>query len=259
MALSDLAKQAQKFTIDNSPFILTAIGTAGVITTAVLTAKATFKAAELIAAEEYVRVHGMQNAEPFTNKEKAQIVWRLYLPAVGSAVLTCGAIVGANQIGTRRSAAMAAAFSVSEKAFSEYREKVQEKFGEAKAKQVVDEVQQDRVNRDFNDGEREVIILGGGDQLCYDSWSGRFFKSDMETLKKAMNDLNHRIINDNYASLTDFYNLLGLDQIAESDEIGWNVDKLLDIHFTTTLTPDGKPAISMEYQVTPIRDYFRLH
>ena len=96
-----------------------------------------------------------------------------------------------------------------------------------------------------------------GEQLCYDSYSDRYFKSEMETLKKAMNDLNYKINNDSYASLNDFYDLVGLDRIPIGEEVGWSLDKLLDIHFTTTLATDGRPAIAMEYGVVPTRGYFR--
>jgi hypothetical protein len=190
-------------------------------------------------------------------KEKVKLTWTLYIPATTSAVLTCGAVIGANQIGTRRAAAVAAAFSLSEKAFGEYKEQVAKKFGETKASVIVDEVQQERMNRNPVQ-DREVIILTG-EQLCYDSYSGRYFQSDMESLKKAMNDLNFKINNNNYASLSDFYDLIGLDRTAVSEDVGWNLDKLLDIHFSTVLATDGRPAIALEYRVEPIRNYFRVH
>lgn len=259
MTLIEIAKRAEKFAFDNSPLILTAVGTAGVITTAVLTGKASFKAADIIDKEQTkLRLHSNEVPRPELDaKEKFVLVWKLYIPAVGTGVLTIAAVVGANQIGTRRAAAMAAAYSVSERAFTEYKEKVADKFGEGKERQVRDEIAQDRITKTSSDNS--VIILGGGDQLCFDAWSGRYFMSDMETLKKAQNDLNYRILRDNYASLSDFYSLVGLDNTAESDEIGWNVDKEFEIEFSTCLAHDGRPAISIDFRAVPIRNYFRLH
>ena len=80
----------------------------------------------------------------------------------------------------------------------------------------------------------------------------------MEELKKAQNDLNHRILRDNYASLSDFYDMLGLEHTQDADDIGWNVDKLLEIEFSTCISPDQKPAISIRYRVEPIRGFHRL-
>jgi hypothetical protein len=254
----ELAKRAEKFAFDNSPLILTALGTAGVVTTAVLAGKASFKAADILAKEETrQRLHSNAIPRPELGfKEKVNLTWKLYIPAAGTGLLTVTAIVGANQIGTRRAAAMAAAYSVTEKAFSEYKEKVAEKFGDAKEQQVRDEVMQDRINDRYN--EKEVIVFGSGQQICHDAWSDRFFMSDMESLKQAENRLNHQLVTEGYASLSDFYDFLGLNMTQESDEIGWKADKLLEIHYTTTLTPDGKPAISIEYRTIPVRDYFRF-
>lgn len=260
---AEIAKKALKFASDNSPTLLTSIGVAGVITTAILAAGGAHQAARVILDEqEYLDktpTPATMNGRPahqLTKKEKAQLTWMYYLPAVGSAVLTCGAIIGANRIADNRTAAMAAAFTMSEKALVEYKDKVVETFGKTKGDRVQDAVMQDRVtNTPVPQG---LIVMTGQKQLCFDSWSGRYFHSTMEDLKKAMNDLNHRILSDNYASLTDFYNLIGIDGTKGSDDIGWNVDKLLDIHFTTCISPDQIPAISMDYRVEPIRGFHRV-
>ena len=256
-ALVDLAKQAEKFAVDNSPMILTGVGIAGTVTTAFFAGRGSFKAAQLIAHEqtkENIRGHH----QPLTTKDKARLTWTLYIPAVGTGILTVVAIVGANQIGTHRAAAIAAAYTISEKAFTEYKEKVVEKLGENKEREVRDEVAQDRVTRNPV-SEREVIIAGGGEVLCYDAFTGRYFESDMETLKKAQNDTNYRIISDNYASLTDFYNNLGLSGTEYSDEIGWNTDKLLELEITATMSEDQRPCISISFATKPVRDYYRLY
>lgn len=262
MELLSLAKKAEKFAFDNSPLILTMVGAAGVVTTGILATKAGYRAHEILINEDADRVNEarrLDKPEPevLTRQEIIQLTWKLYIPATLNGLVTVTAIVAANQIGTRRAAAMAAAYTVSERAFSEYREKVYEKFGETKERQVRDEVAQDRIDK--KPADASVIILSGGTQLCFDAWSGRYFMSDMETLKKAQNDLNYRIIRDNYASLTDFYNLIGLDSTAESDDIGWNVDKEFEIEFSTCLAHDGRPAISIDFRAVPIRNYFRLH
>lgn len=254
MALHDILKKVEKFTVDNSPMILTIVGVAGVTTSAILAGKGAFKASDILHQHE-TNLRREGSYEPLTLKEQTQLTWKCYIPAVSTVAVTTAAIVASNQIGTRRAAAVAAAYSLSEKAFAEYREKVVEKMGENKERQVRDDIQQDRVKA--NPPSNEVVIMVGK-QLCYDSYSGRYFQSDMESVKKAMNDLNHKIINDNYASLSDFYDLLGLERTSVSDEIGWNLDKLLDIHFTTTLAEDGRPAIALDYRVDPVRDYFRL-
>lgn len=254
-----IVKTIEKFTIDNSPLLLTAVGVTGVITTAVLAGKASYKAAILIVCEEEQQAYDENIAVGFlTSKEKVKLVWPLFIPPLVSAAITVTCIIGSNRIGTRRAAAMAAAYSLSEKAFDEYREKIVEKLGENKERAARDELAQERVDRNPV-GRNEVIITGGGDVLCYDTYTGRYFKSDMETLKKAQNDLNYQMLNQQYASLNDFYNRIGLPNVKTGEEVGWNADKLMELMFSTTMSDDQRPCISIDFEVTPVRNYFRSH
>lgn len=253
MAFDDLVQRAGKFAADNSPAILTAIGVTGALTTAYLTGKASFKAAELIADEEARLDTGLKP------KEKVELVWRLYIPAAATGLLTVTCIIGANRIGTRRAAALATAMTISEKAFTEYKDKVVERLGKNKEQAVRDEIAQERVDRTPVSQTREVIIAGGGDVLCFDVFTGRYFKSDMETIKKAQNDVNYQIINNMYASVSDFYNRIGLPPTGYSDEVGWNSDKLMELDISTTMSDDGRPCISINFAAVPVRDYDRFH
>lgn len=244
MNMRTALKQFEKLTIDNSPAILTTVGVVGTLATAILTGKATFKAAEILAEEN--------SADP---KDKVRLVWKEYVPAAGVGVITVVSIVGANRIGSRRAAAIATAYAVSEKAFSEYKNKVLDKVGENKEREIRAEVAQDRVNR--TPGSREVII-SGTDVLCYETFTGRYFQSDMETLRKAQNDINAKILNDTYASLTEFYDRIGLESTTYSEEVGWNVDNLMELHFSTIMSEDNRPCICIDYTVMPVRKYYKL-
>lgn len=256
MSSSRSLKVLERFVVDNSPSILTGIAVVGTVTTALLTGKASFKAATIRNKEI---ADWEQELLPI--KEEARIllplVWKLYIPAATTGVLTIVCIIGANRIGSRRAAAIAAAYSIMDKAFEEYREKVVEKFGKNKEQAARDEIAQDRVARNPI-GSREVVIVAGGDVECFDSFSGRYFKSNMESIKAAQNELNHKINNDYYASLSDLYNLLGLAQTKYSDEVGWNCDKLLEIEFSTVLSEDSKPCLCLTYRVDPVRGYYRI-
>ena len=252
MNLTQIGKKTEKFVIDTSPAILTGIGCVGLVSTAVLTGSATVKAVRLV--DHDARVGGVDYPD---RREFVKKTWKLYIPAVGTGVLSCVAIVGANRIGNRRAAAIAAAYSLSEKAFSEYKDKVVNHLGANKEQALRDEMAQDRINN--NPPTREAILVDGNEVLCYDQYSGRYFKNTMEGIKKAQNDLNYRIIHDNYASLSDFYDLLGLRKTSSSDEVGWNVDEQLELTYSAVLTEDQKPVIAVDFVVYPVRDYYKLH
>lgn len=282
MTVRNLIRHTQKLAIDNSPAILTAIGVTGVVTTAYLTGKATFKAAEILVREDLrrhneatykyeaefsgtilkenrtKRLPHQIRSEPITTRDAFDLLWKLYVPAVLSGVGTIGCIIMANRIGNRRTAAMVTAYALTERAYSEYKEKVIETIGRNKETKIRDEVAQDRVTRNPSENA-QVIITGNGEVLCMDAWSGRYFESSMEAMKKAQNDTNHEVLSQTYASLTDLYNRLGLASTKESDDVGWNSDKLLEMSFTTTMSDDQRPCIVMDFAVAPVRNFFRMH
>lgn len=255
MTLSSQFKLVEKFVLDNAPTIATAVGVAGTITTAVLSGQATYKA--------YIRVENANieaermNEPPLDKKEILREVWTLYIPPVVIGSLTIASIVSANRIGTKRAAALAAAYSLSEKTLAEYKEKVTEKLGEKKEQKVRDEIAQERVNK--NPLSNEVVILGTGEVLCYDSWTGRYFMGDMEKIRKAENEINKQILDYGYASLSDFYDKIGLQPTAMSEELGWKYENMCAVQFSTVLSEDGRPCISIAYSTEPVRNYFRQH
>lgn len=247
-------RRVEKIVADNSPALLTAIGVTGTISTALLTAKAAFRSAELI-----IEAQNWQDLQELGHKldrkEKIELVWRYYIPPVSTGLVTIVCIIMANRVGHRRAAAVAAAYSISQEAFTEYREKVVEKLGQKQEQIVRDEIAQRQVHEN-PPSTKEVIITGNGEVLCRDSFSGRYFKGNVESIRKAQNDINEQILGFGYASLTDFYHLIDLDRTAVSDEVGWQ--KMFTVQFSAALTEDNQPCIVIDYSVEPVRDYYRF-
>lgn len=249
MNLSVLGKATQRFVIDNSPQILTVVGVVGTVSTAVLTGKAAYKAAQVLnenGREVYVTL------EP---KEKLALTWKLFVPAVGTSALTIVCIIGANHINGSRAAGLATAYLLSEKTFDEYRAKVIEKMGPKKEQEARDEIAQERVHR--ND-DSSLIVVSGTDVVCYDMFSDRYFTGSMEGLKQAQNNLNHRMLSDGYASLADLYELIGLPITKYSEQIGWVSDELLELTFSTVLSEDQRPCLAIDFRTKPNRRFDRF-
>jgi Family of unknown function (DUF6353) len=162
----------------------------------------------------------------------------------------------ANRLAGKQAAALAAAYSLSEKAFSEYREKVVEKIGESKEQDVRDSVAQARVSKNPVNS-REVILAGTGEVLCYDMLSGRYFQSSVEEIKKAENAVNFEIVNYMSCSLSKFYDAIGLPPTTMSDLLGFNLDNRCDVKFSTTMSTDDRPCIAIDFQYVPIQRYDR--
>lgn len=250
-------KEIERLINHNSPVILTAVGVAGTITTAYLAGKASIKAHQIL---EEARYNGV-NRDPkvLTKKEQFQKVWKLYIPAVAVGTFTCAAVIGSNRIGTRRAAAVASAYAISEKAAKEYKEKVLEKIGVKKEEEVRAEVAQDRIDRD-QPTPLNVIKTGNGSVWFRDDWSGRYFESDMEAVKAAQNNINYKILREDYASLTDFYQELKLPSITNSDNLGWNRVNEVELTFATGTTDDGRvPVHTFSFRNAPEPNMWRAH
>lgn len=249
-----------RFTKQNSPTILSGIAVGGVIATVILAVRATPKAVEAIAqarddkALEEVRRHELDNDTVLSVPEIVKCSWKFYLPAALSGAATVACIVGANTLGARRYAALAGAYTLVDTTFREYKDKVVEQIGAVKAQKVTDAIQQAQLEENPPVAS-QVIITGGGEVLCRDSLTGRYFQSDIERIRKAQNDLNASVIRDMYASQNDFYSLLGLDHVAVGDELGWNLENLMELTFTTLLAEGNKPCLAIGYQRLPRKDY----
>lgn len=246
----------------NSPTILTGLSVTGLLTTVGMAVQATPKAMAIIDDEFWERyeVEGCDydyatRLKSLSFKEKISLTWKCYVPTAIMGVLTIGCIIGANSINLRRNAALASVYSITETALKEYQAKVVETLGEAKAKKIKDDIAKDRVqNNPVNN--KEVIITGKGEMLCYDPISGRYFKNDIEKIRKAQNDLNRDLLADMCISLNDIYYGIGLPETKIGDDLGWYInDGLIEFDFSSQLTENGEPCLVLGYKVDPRYNY----
>lgn len=260
-------KTARRFVTHHSPEILTGIGVAGMITTTVLAVKATPKALDLIEKEKNrqnreVRKEAAekgQDACPQISKLKpvdvVKVAWKPYIPAAIAGVASATCLISAITVSARRNAALVTAYKLSETALTEYRDKVVETVGEETEKTIQHKIDEERIAKSPV-VKKEVIITGNGDTLFCDALSGRYFKSDKETIRASVNNLNLRMRDEMYISISDFYDELGLDHTSISDMLGWNIDKgYIDVDYVPHDTKDGKLCYMLRHNNPPIYDY----
>ena len=255
--MANLIKKTKVVIDKRSPEILMGIGVAGMIATTVLAVKATPKAMALI-EEEKLRKYKETDDDTITKSEIVKVAWKPYVPAVVTGVASVACLIGSTSVSGRRTAALAAAYQISETALSEYREKVIETIGEKKEQLVKDKVAKERIEK-APVSKSEIVITNDGNTLCFDPISGRYFKSTIEKIKRVENDLNKRMLHDitGYVSLNEFYDELGLERTAIGDDLGWNVDKLIDMSFSSQIADNGEPSVVLDYNVAPKYDYSR--
>ena len=246
----------------NSPTILTGCAVAGLMGTTVMAVSATPEALRLIMCEENLRAKEGTSLS-LTKVEIIKLTWKCYIPTVlmGGATIAC--VIGANAIGLKRNAALASLYSLTEKSLKEYQGKVIETIGEKKEQKIQDEIAKDHLLKNPPRSD-EIISTGNGETLCYDSLSGRYFKSDIEKIRKAENLLNKDLLADNFISLNEIYEELGLPPIGLGDEVGWALwiddgDDLVSFAYSSQLTADGIPCLVLNYAVKPKFDYLDTH
>lgn len=238
MKLQQYVQKLERFTRDNSTSLLAATAVTGIITTGYFAAKAGYESAGIIAEAERTTPY------PLSTKEKFLLVWKRYIPATSSGAVGIAAIIGSASINARRTAALTAAYSITEKAFSEYKEKVIETIGDNKERKIRDEIASEKVQQ--NPPNATNVIVGSGDVLCLELHTGRYFQSDMETLRRAQNDINSKLISQNEATLSDLYYILSIPQTSSSSYSGWTSEKMLSLEFSSQLH-EGKPCLAFDY------------
>ena len=281
-AISSVGKAVEQ----KSPAILTGIGIGSFVGCAVLAVKATPKAIQLMdmraqekyceflepatppneyeTYEEWLDIEDLTVVPPrvyfnvLTPVEVVKSTWKAYIPAVGLGVVGIVCLIGAARVSSARNAAFAGAASIAEKALYEYQQKVIDILGEDQANEIRDELAKDRVVKiDAADisGNNETVCSRPGGSWIYDPITDRKWKSDLETVRAAMNDFNHDLIGGVYGTLNDWYYCLGVKGVSIGDDLGWCSDKLLDIRFAAMVLDNGEPAIVLDYETLPNSRY----
>lgn len=236
----------------HAPGILQGLGIGGFVATTVLAVRATPKAlAQIDAARK-------EKGRELNRREKVAAAWKSYILPASTGALSTICMISSCRMSHRRNAALAAAYSITETALHEYKDKVVETVGERKEKTIRDAVDAERVERNPPTPSEIAYAEGSGRTLCYDAMFGRYFYSDRETLEQAANRLNRQMstMAEPYISLNEFYMEIGLPTIEMGNRLGWNVSRaLIKLDFTAQLINGRTPCMVMSYDVMPDYDY----
>lgn len=191
-------------------------------------------------------------------KETAKIVVPGYAVPFVLAGLSVACIVGGTNVNVRKNAALAAAYTLSEGTLKTYKAKAKEILGAKKENEIQEAADKEELGQHPKSNDA-IIVTGNGDTLCYDSFGGRYFKSDMDEINKAFNEINRRLLFDSYISLNDVYEFLGLEETELGDMVGWNIQSsLIEHQFSSQICPDGNLCLVLRFVNRPSFDYDRM-
>lgn len=229
IAKKNIANDIGKALKKTSPTIMTCIGAAGVVATAVLAVKETPKAAERIEKAESIKM--AEKGTKLTRLETIKACWISYMPSMLTGIATIGCILGANYLNQRQQATMLSAYAFLDRSFREYQESVKNVFGEEGHQRVLEDMMVERhempsisgttgfMNGQFNFGETD-----DAKHLFYDAFSKRYFEAKFSDVLLAELHTNRNFaIGGGEVSLHYFYDFLGMDTPKELESLAWYV------------------------------------
>lgn len=249
--MSNLLKYSKRFLNKNASTIVTCIGGVGVIATAVIAVKETPKALSLI--EEAKKEKG----EELTTLEVVKVAGPVYIPAILTGVTTIACIFGANALNKRQQAALISAYTVLDNSYKEYKKKVTELYGEETDEKIRTELAKDNYKESEVDDEND-----DDKQLFYDQYSNRYFRASNEKVLMAEYEINRILADDCYASLNEFYDILGVDAVDYGEYVGWSSAQMFEMYWSSWInfkhekfeTDDGLEGFIITF-TEPMVDY----
>ena len=213
----------------HSPEILMGLGIVGTVASAVLACKATLKVNDIIEEKNKTvdAIHSCVEDETvdYTEEDKKKdltILYtqtgvklaKLYLPSIALGALSIASIVSGYKILNKRNVALAAAYTVVDKGFKNYRKNVVERFGEEvdrelrhniKAKQIEEKY----TDKDGNEKTRKKTVY----EIAEDKKPGEGI-SEYAKLKHQ-----------GYLFLNEVYDMLGIPRTQAGQVVGWIYDE----------------------------------
>lgn len=249
--MSNLLTVSKRFVKKNSSTILTVLGAAGVVGTAVMSVKATPKAMELIELAEE------EKGDELTKWEKVQIAGPTYIPSILLGTVTITSIFGANLLSRRTQASLMSAYALLDQTHKEYKNKVKELYGKDGDKLIRAAVAKDHYDEEEYDDEYE-----DGKTLFYDEYSKRYYRVTKETQLRAEYEINKMLSQSGGASLNDYYDLLEIDRQDYGEFIGWSAAQMYEMywdgwlyfHHTKVEMDDGIECYIVDF-TEPFVDY----
>ena len=257
----------------HKPEILSGVGITLMIAAVPLAIVATVKAQEKIKEKKEALANDIREASEnpevpvdvdsieLPAKEVIKACWPYYIPSV--IATTAGAFCSASSTkeGLGRTAEAIGMYKLSEMAAAKYREKTREVIGDKKEEEIQNRVVKDRMELVTDDHGRisSVYDTRDGTTLCFDYWSGRYFYSDIDYIRRQINNVNETMLResmsmDGWVTLNDVYNAIGLPQTGTGEHMIWRVGKegLIELKPTSMLVDDDRPCWVLNFRQPPV-------
>lgn len=236
MTNQDVGKMLFRFAKKHAGAILTVVATVGVVATSVEASRATLKAKEVIETKKEERKDWKETSgidqPPLSKEEIVKDCWKLYIPTAIIGVGTVSCIIIANALTSKEQKSLAAAYAMIDQGYKAYRKKVSDRYGEDVDRDISNEVIEESEDDEYDSDKL----------MFYDVYSDRYFEGTMNKFHEAVNYVNRELQISGYASVNDFYRMLGISETEEGNAIGWNIEEIAEMLGYCWLDFDVKPT-----------------
>lgn len=242
----------------HSPEILIVTGIIGVVTSAVMACKATTKINDILedTKTQVEKVHTVLEDESIPeetyseedSKKDLAIIYaktglsfvKLYGPSILLGAISIASIITSNNILRKRNIALAAAYTVVDTGFKEYRGRVIERFGEEIDKELKYNIKAENVKETFidKDGSEKTVdktVEMTDPHACYSNYA-RFYDDgckgwtkdpelNLVFLKQMQQYANDRLRARGHLFLNEVYDMLGIPHSSAGQIVGWIYDE----------------------------------
>lgn len=255
--MNGLLYSSKLFCKRHASTILTCVGGAGVVLTAITAVNATPKALQKLDEAK------KEKNDDLTRIEKFKIAAPTYIPSVviGAGTLAC--IFGANVLNKRQQASLVSAYTLVESSFKEYKQKLKELYGEETHNNVINAIAVEKVDPDLvvrgsymcSSCDLSAEESCGEPVLFYEEHGGRYFESTIEQVLSATYHLNRNYTLRGSATLNELYEFLGLEITEYGDVLGWaptdDGEFWIEFNFRKAVLDDGLECYILEMPFEP--------
>lgn len=197
-------------------------------------------------------------------KAKCKVVAKSYWKTATLYAISSASLIGSNYVSARRQAALSAVCATATEALRSYKGYVAKELGEQKFSELQDKVAQDIIDKTPETTKSSMEICPeDGLYPCYDEWSGRYFWSNEDRIRKVCAEISAEMLVENWVSLNEYYSKpeIGLSSTDAGEALGWNVandafvDHNIEPTFSSGSMPDGKPCKVVNFLTPPTTNY----
>lgn len=234
----------------NAPLIFSCISIVGIFGTAVLSVRAGMEAEKILSEME---------ERPTNVKPWIEATWKCYIWTVMAVLGTSAAVIASHRLSSKQIAALSSVAAAGATTFNEYRNKVREAIGDKAERDLYEEV---RAKSDLQMYPVTPSNNTETNDLFWDAYSERYFRSNHEIVQQAIYNLNRGFQLKGTMCVNDWYSFVGLDGVDEGDEIIWDSDYYwengltpwIDVYFQTDSTEDGEICHRIFFEFEPTKE-----